>query len=218
MVWSVDWRTTMTNSGAHAIGIEKINLARFAEFHEAIIESSREWFTWGMIPKFDLTYEELKCMARAFLELWERDDTYMFYIMDLKNDQIVGVVFLNRMNRMHQFANLGYAVRTSCINQGFATAAAKLVARYGFEKLDLQRIEIVASTDNLPSLRVAEKVGAAREGLLRNGLRMHGIPCDAYMHSLIPADLCITKETTCTATNRDASLRLNAFFHRIIKS
>lgn len=93
-----------------------------------------------MIPKSELTYEELKYMARAFLELWERDDTYMFYIMDLKNDQIVGVVFLNRMNCMHQFTNLGYAVRTSCINQGFATAAAKLVARYGFEKLDLQRI------------------------------------------------------------------------------
>ena len=94
---------------------------------------------------------------------------------------------------MHQFANLGYLVRTSRVKEGIATEAAKLVARYGFEKLDLQRIEVVVSTDNAPSLRVAEKLGAVKEGLLRNGLRKHGTPCDAYMYSLIPTDLGINK-------------------------
>ena len=58
----------------------------------------------------------------------------------------------------------------------------------GFEKLGLSRIEIVVSKDNEPSLRVAEKLGATKEGLLRNRLRLLGSPCDAYMHSFIPQD------------------------------
>ena len=82
-------------------------------------------------------------------------------------------------------ANLAYWVRTSRVGEGIATEAVILVARYGFEKLGFQRIEIIVSKDNAPSLRVAEKLGAVREGLLRNRLLLHGTPCDAYMHSLI---------------------------------
>ena len=95
---------------------------------------------------------------------------------------------LNQINRRYQMANLAYWVRTSCTGEGIATKAASLVAQYGFEKLGLQRIEIVISKENAPSLRIAEKLGALREGLLRNRLQILGSPSDAYMHSLIPED------------------------------
>ncbi|MEK6223196.1 MAG: GNAT family N-acetyltransferase, partial [Chloroflexota bacterium] len=84
--------------------------------------------------------------------------------------------------------NLGYQVRTSRLGEGIATEAAKLVVRYGFEKLMFQRIEIVVRIDNVSSQKVAEKLGAVREGLLRNRLQINGTPWDAYMYSLIPND------------------------------
>ena len=90
-------------------------------------------------------------------------------------------------------ANLGYWVRTSRIGEGIATAAAKLVARSAFEQFGFQRLEIVVQVNNLPSLKVADKIGAVREGLLRNRLYLHGSPRDAYMHSLIPVDYGIHK-------------------------
>jgi RimJ/RimL family protein N-acetyltransferase len=86
-------------------------------------------------------------------------------------------------------ANLGYWVRTSRTGEGIATKAAKSALRYGFEKLGLHRIEIVVADDNKPSLRIAEKLGAVREGLLRNRLLIQGTSYDAYMHSLIPEDI-----------------------------
>jgi len=85
-------------------------------------------------------------------------------------------------------ANMAYWVRASRAGEGIATIAANLVARYSFEKLGLHRIEIVVSKENAASLRIAEKLGAVREGLLRNRLQVQGSPCDAYMHSLIPKD------------------------------
>ena len=85
-------------------------------------------------------------------------------------------------------ANLGYWVRTSRTGSGIATEAARQVARYGFEQLGFQRLEIVVDTDHIPSLKIAQKLGAVREGLLRNRGYLHGTPRDAFMHSLIPSD------------------------------
>jgi RimJ/RimL family protein N-acetyltransferase len=50
----------------------------------------------------------------------------------------------------------------------------------------LNRIEILVAVDNLASQRVAAKVGAVREGILRNRLLLHGKIHDAVMFSLIP--------------------------------
>ena len=59
----------------------------------------------------------------------------------------------------------------------------------GFEDLGLVRIEIVVPTGNAASLRVAEKVGARREGVLRSRLLVGDTPEDGVMFSLVPGDL-----------------------------
>lgn len=175
------------------IAIEKINLERFNDIYDAVIESSKEWFSVGMIPKPDLSRDEFEHITKVHIAFWEQDSAYWFYILDGETDQIVGVAFLNQINRTHQFGNLGYLVRTSRTGEGIATEAARLVAQFGFEELGLQRIEIVVHPENAPSLKVAEKLGATREALLRNRLLIHDVPNFAYMHSLIPSDFGINK-------------------------
>ncbi|HEY5313603.1 MAG TPA: GNAT family protein, partial [Pirellulales bacterium] len=61
--------------------------------------------------------------------------------------------------------------------------------RFALETLAMQRVEIVAAVENLASQRVAAKLGAVREGLLRNRLRIRDMPHDAYGFSLIPGDV-----------------------------
>ena len=170
------------------IVIKKVNPTRASDVHEAFVECGQELYETGMIPQPRFSITEVESNIKNFLELWENDDTYLFHVVDTVTNQFVGNSLLNRVNRRHQTANLSYWIRTSSTRQGIATKAACLVARYGFEELGLQRIELVISKDNTPSLRVAKKLGAIREGLLRNGLRILGSPCDAYMHSLIPKD------------------------------
>jgi RimJ/RimL family protein N-acetyltransferase len=64
-----------------------------------------------------------------------------------------------------------------------------MLARFAFEELGLNRIEIMSDVENKKSRRVAEKVGAKQEGILRNRICFHGNPKDVYMFSLIPDDL-----------------------------
>ena len=87
-------------------------------------------------------------------------------------------------------------MRTSAAGRGVATAAAQLLIPFGFDTLGLQRIEIVAAVDNLGSQRVAQKLGAVREGVLRHSLFLNGSPRDAILYSILPSDLPLPEVTS----------------------
>ena len=89
------------------------------------------------------------------------------------------------MSREHQFANLGYWVRSSAVGSGVATAGVQLVRDWAFANTELSRLEVVVATSNLVSLRVAEKAGAVFEGTLRSRLHIHGAVHDAAMFSFV---------------------------------
>jgi len=157
--------------------------------YEAIRESIAEISRWA--PWCGPDYSEAD--ARSFLasraEAWSKGTEYDFVILDAADGKLLGGCGLNQFNRGHRFADLGYWVRTSRTGRGLATAAVRLLARFGFEELGLCRLEIVASVGNGASQRVAEKAGATREGLARNRHVVRDAIRDAVMYSLIPEDL-----------------------------
>jgi len=116
---------------------------------------------------------------------WNQKTEYDFAVFDVESEQFLGGVGLNQFNRDHNFANLGYWVRSSQTRRGIATAATLLAAQFGFEDLGLYRIEIVAAVGNTASQRVAEKANATREGILRSRLLLHNRPHEAVMYSLV---------------------------------
>jgi len=112
---------------------------------------------------------------------------FVFAAFDAVANQFLGAAGLNQRNREHNFMNLGYWVRTSQKGNGVAVRAVRLVSRFGFEQVGLTRIEIVTALDNRASRRVAEKSGAALEGIARNRLVDRGNPIDAALYALVPA-------------------------------
>lgn len=152
---------------------------------ESIAEIS-PWMSWCH-PNYSIQETEQFIASRSAAE--SGDEWYSFGIFEKENGRFLGCVGLNFINRVHQMANLGYWVRTSATGRGVATAATRLVARYGLESLGFQRVEILAAVENVPSQRVAEKAGAVREAVLRDRLRINGEPRDAILFSLLPKDL-----------------------------
>lgn len=117
----------------------------------------------------------------------ETGDPHRFVMLDAAND-IVGSCGLNGVDDANRSANLGYWVRSDRAGEGFATEAAKLLARFGFSEPGFQRLEIVMSTRNHPSRRVAEKAGALHEGVARSSLLLQGEFHDAHVWSLIAGE------------------------------
>jgi Acetyltransferases, including N-acetylases of ribosomal proteins len=101
-------------------------------------------------------------------------------------------VGINRIDRQNRVGNVGYWVRTQATGRGVATTAVRLAARVGFEQAGLRRLEFLVSVENEASQRVAEKVGARREGVLRRRLRVRERVDDAFLYALLPDDLAET--------------------------
>lgn len=119
---------------------------------------------------------------------WEKGTEYPLGIVHRGTGAVVGGTGVNQINRAHRTGNIGYWVSTPHAGRGVARYAARQAARLGFGELGLTRLEIVTTLHNLASQRVAESLGATREGLARNRLHVQGRPQDAIVYSLIPED------------------------------
>jgi RimJ/RimL family protein N-acetyltransferase len=159
------------------------------QLYEAARESIGEVGRWLPWCHAGYVREESEAWIATCQKAWQEEESYPFFIFDRATKQLLGGTGINEIDKLRRRANLGYWIRTSRMGHGAATAAARLVARFGFERLGMQRIEIVAAVGNVASQRVAEKVGAVREGLARNRLRIKDVPTDAFEFSLIPSDM-----------------------------
>ena len=170
------------------VRLRRFDAADIPQLYAAVRESMDElsaWLPW-CYPGYSL--EDSAKFIRTRDEEWLKDTHYSLAITDAVSDEFLGGVGLNFVNRAHNLANLGYWVRRRRTREGAATAAARLLARFGLEELKFTRIEIAAATGNRASQRVAEKAGAQREGVLRNGISLRGEPHDAVLFAFIPGD------------------------------
>lgn len=150
----------------------------------AVIESAAEVGRWLEWCHAGYSLADASDWIRAQQVLASRRLGYAFAIHDGQG-RYLGGCGVNQFNQVNRFANLGYWVRTSAMGRGVAAEAARLVAERVFEDTDLLRLEIVCAVGNVRSQRVAEKVGAVREGVLRHRLITPGGPSDAVMYSLL---------------------------------
>ena len=154
--------------------------------YEAVRESLPELLPWMPWAHADYSFEESKKWIEYCARTWAKGKEYNFVIQDAKDGSLLGGCGLNQVRRRARFANLGYWVRSKCTGKGIATAAALLVARFGFDELGLTRIEIGAATTNAASLRVAEKLGATRQGIQKRKIAFRDKVYDRVVSSLTP--------------------------------
>ena len=157
--------------------------------YEAARESISELSVWMSWCHPDYSLEETRTWIESQPDRWKKGEEYNFAISHNTGGLYLGGCGLNVIDRGCGIANVGYWVRTSQTNKGIATAATLLLAQFAFKELKLNRVEFTIVADNQASLRVADKVGAIREGILRNRVIKNDTPCDAMMFSFIPQDL-----------------------------
>lgn len=172
-----------------SVGIRRFQPDDIPNLFLATRESMAELQQWMAWCRAGYSLDDSLDFVSACDEEWRADRKYSFAIYDRRNGALVGSVGLSEVNRVHLFANVGYWVRSSCTGQGVASAGLLLAARFAFEELHLNRLELIIALGNHASMRVAEKVGAHQEGVLRNRLVLNGRPVSAVMYSLVARDL-----------------------------
>jgi RimJ/RimL family protein N-acetyltransferase len=90
-----------------------------------------------------------------------------FMLLDRAGAKIVGAIGLFHTDWEVRSAEIGYGVRADERGRGYATEALVAVSRWALTAGGMQRAWLTANTDNIPSVRVAQKAGFRYEGTLR---------------------------------------------------
>lgn len=130
--------------------------------------------------------------ARQFVadrpEKWQDDHGEMTLAVTGADDgRLLGMVGLHA--RDETMREIGYWTAPWARGQGVMTDAARLMCRFGFEVLGLERIEWWAAVGNDASRRVAEKLGFTFEGTCRARLLHRGERLDGWVAGLLRDEL-----------------------------
>ncbi len=80
-------------------------------------------------------------------------------VEDRETGQLVGDVGLSPADDEPDVIKIGYTMSPSFQGRGYATEAVRALVAYAFDTLGADVVRAYASAENLPSIRVAEKVG-----------------------------------------------------------
>jgi [ribosomal protein S5]-alanine N-acetyltransferase len=102
---------------------------------------------------------------------------------------LVGTAGFWRWNQPHHLAEIGYDLVPEAWGQGFMPEALRPILRYGFETMRLHRVEANLDPANVASVRVLEKLGFVREGVLRENWFYDGKYTDTWSYGLLAREL-----------------------------
>lgn len=107
-------------------------------------------------------------------------------------DSIIGTIGYNNFTEKHR-ANLGYDLQSAYWHKGYITEAIKVVIEFGFNDLNINRIEAEVMTGNIRSEQLLLRVGFKREGCLRDWMYWDNRHFDMEMYSLLKNEWLLKK-------------------------
>jgi len=151
-----------------------------AAARESLLEIT-PWMPWC---RADYSIADAMAWVQTTQECHQTRRMFDFAILN-EAGKYAGSCGINRIIWSDGVANIGYWVRTSMTGRGIAPAAVTSLLSWAFENTSLNRLEIVVAVENTRSHRVAEKVGATRDALLRKRTLVGGVATDAVLYSMV---------------------------------
>jgi RimJ/RimL family protein N-acetyltransferase len=131
--------------------------------------------------------------ARAYLQGVEQSAraglAVAFAIVDPVTDVARGSISLTSIAWPDRRAEVGYWLGADARGHGHVTRAVRLICRWGFHELGLERIALIAAVANPASQTVADRAGFTREAVLRAYLQTDDGRLDAVCFGLLATDL-----------------------------
>jgi len=109
-----------------------------------------------------------------------------FQLLEKESLRVLGWCGFHTWYKNHFRAELGYVIHDSEFHsKGLMTEAIGPIIGYGFNALNLNRIEAFVGSDNLASLGILKKQKFKNEGLLKSHYFKNGIAEDSLVFALL---------------------------------
>lgn len=113
-----------------------------------------------------------------------------FSVVKKSDGALLGGVSLEGAHPENRSATLGIAIGDkSCWDGGYGSDAMRVLCRFGFEHMNLHRIELEVYQGNERARHVYEKVGFVLEGTRRQAFFRYGRYWDSHIMGLLEGEL-----------------------------
>jgi RimJ/RimL family protein N-acetyltransferase len=109
-----------------------------------------------------------------------------FRIRTLTDDRLIGFVALHSIEWNNRVGEASIGIGDSaCWGKGYGTDAMRVILRFAFHELNLDRLWLTVIASNARAIRTYEKVGFRHEGALRKAVYRDGERCDMLVMGIL---------------------------------
>jgi ribosomal-protein-alanine N-acetyltransferase len=129
--------------------------------------------------------------CRRYIAECNSDDSSRLFGVFLRSDgSHIGNVRIGHINWLYKTAEISLVVlEQSCSGQGLGFEMVHAATNYAFRVLKLEKIEAGCMAANKASLRVFEKAGYKKEGLIRESIVLNGERVDYFLLGVLNSEL-----------------------------
>jgi [ribosomal protein S5]-alanine N-acetyltransferase len=149
---------------------------------ESLVANANDRDIWLMLrDRFPHPY--LPEHAREFIQHASTQDPPIQLAITV-DDHVAGMIgFIPGTDIERVNAEIGYWLGKAYWGRGIATAAIAAATQYAIRQLSLTRVFAIPFVHNAGSIRVLEKVGYIREGLMKQSAIKDGVVHDQYLYA-----------------------------------
>ena len=129
-----------------------------------------KYLTWDVHPNRRFSYNYLGYVNSRY-----RTGEFFDWAITMRDSgKMIGTCGFTRFNFSSYSAEIGFVLNPKYWGYSIAPEAARRVIRFGFDTLELHRIEARYMENNIQSRRVMEKSGMTFEGIYRDMMLVRG--------------------------------------------
>ncbi len=132
--------------------------------------------------------ETTKQFVQVMIDKYE-EGNFSWAITLKETKEFVGTIDFVTYNAAENIAEIGYALSDRHWGKGYVSEATKALLDFGFNELQLVRIQARCFADNIGSERVMQKVGMTYEGTMRKAKFAKGKHHDIKMYAILREDV-----------------------------
>lgn len=151
--------------------------------------TTTETFTY-MLNQIQHMDEFEKWMGSGYEHMQSTDSTIVFVVANTETDEMYGSTRIYNIDHSNKTCEIGATYYGRTFQRTHINTTAKwLLLTYAFETLGMIRVQFKTDEENKVSQKAIERLGAIKEGVLRNErIRSTGKPRNAVVYSIIESE------------------------------
>lgn len=134
------------------------------------------------------TLEDARRFIQVVHDWYDRQEVLYWGVLRKSDLKLIGTCGIFEWVTRDARAELSYTLGRPYWGQGFASEIVNSLVRFGFETLQLNRLEGRCLVENVASAHVMEKAQLSLDGILRQQLYLKGAYRDLKIYSLLRQD------------------------------